>query len=225
MERQALRIAVAVAPDLRLGAGAADERIVGRHRAVGPDADDLADVIAEILRLVARTEMVARGEKEIVVRRLHDAAAEMIAARERAFLAEDDLHVVEPGRAFVHQPGAGKRGARAAVHRLGIAEIDGMVLRVAAVEHDVEQAALAGRENLRHAGERGRELAVRGDDAHAPRPLGHQHAAVGQEGERPGMIEARRHGFHREVAGGGPKDLRVGGRAADRDEPGCADHG
>ena len=35
--------------------------------------------------------MIAHGEEQIVVPRLHDAAAEMIAARERAVLPEDHL--------------------------------------------------------------------------------------------------------------------------------------
>src|SRR5262244_578405 len=56
MEREPLCIAVAVAPDLRLGAGAADEGIVRRRRAVGADADELAEVIADVLRLVAGGE-------------------------------------------------------------------------------------------------------------------------------------------------------------------------
>ena len=53
MQRRALRVAVAVAPDFRLASGSADERIVRRHRAVGRDAHDLAEMIGEVLRLVA----------------------------------------------------------------------------------------------------------------------------------------------------------------------------
>ncbi len=146
--------------------------------------------------------MVAGGQKEIVVRRLHDAAAEMVAAGERACLAEDHLDRIEPGRAFIHQPSARERGARAAVCRLGVTEIDGVILREAAVEHDVVQAALTRREDFRYAAERGRERAVLGDDAHAPGPLGDQHAAVGQEGERPRMIKALRYGLYHDVACG-----------------------
>src|SRR6266496_662823 len=100
-----------VAPDLRFGASPADERIIRRHRTIGTDADDFAEVVAEILRLVASGEMIARGEKKIVIRRLHDAAAEMIAAGERTCLAEDDLERIEPWRAFVDQPRAGGRAA------------------------------------------------------------------------------------------------------------------
>src|SRR5262245_15498091 len=80
VEREALGIAVAVAPDLRLGGRPADEGIVRRNRAIGPDANDLAEIVGKILRLVAGGEVVAGGQKQIVVRRLRDAAAETIAA-------------------------------------------------------------------------------------------------------------------------------------------------
>src|SRR5207244_6958951 len=88
MEGEALRIAVAVTPDLRLGRPA-DERIVRRRRTIGADADDLAEMVAQILRLVTRGEMFTHGEKEIVVRRLHDQAPEMVAADARPPLLED----------------------------------------------------------------------------------------------------------------------------------------
>src|ERR1700704_2587525 len=104
MEREALRIAVAVAPDFRLRAWSADERIVRRHRAVRPDANELAEMIGEVLRLVAAAEVIARGQEQIVVARLRDAAAEVVAARERTVLAEDHLDVVESRRGLVHQP-------------------------------------------------------------------------------------------------------------------------
>src|SRR5207342_770044 len=68
---------------------------------------------SEVLRLVARGEMVPHAEKEIVVGRLHDAAAEMIAAGERPVLVENHRDVFEPGPAFAHQPGACKRRASA----------------------------------------------------------------------------------------------------------------
>src|SRR5262249_48749968 len=148
--------------------------------------------------------------------------AEMIAAGERTGLAEDHLDRIQSGRAFIHQPSARQRGAPAAVHRLGVTEIDGVILGKAAVEHDVVQAALTRREDFRHAAERGRERAILGDDAHAPGPLGDQHAAGGQERERPGMIKALRYGLHHDVASGGMENLRAGGRAADRNHPDCA---
>src|SRR5262245_7380757 len=58
VERKPLGISVAVAPDLWLGRRLADEGIVRRNRAIGPDANDLAEVVAKILRLVAGGEVV-----------------------------------------------------------------------------------------------------------------------------------------------------------------------
>src|SRR4029450_13115862 len=58
MASEALGVAMAVAPDFRLRALPADERVVRRAGAVGPDADDLADVVAEVLRLVGKIAMI-----------------------------------------------------------------------------------------------------------------------------------------------------------------------
>ena len=154
--------------------------------------------------------MLAHGEEQVAVLALRDAAAEVVAARQRAVLAEDDLDVVEPGRALVGERCARERGTAAAGRRLGEAEVDRAVAAVVAIEHDVVQSALAAREHPRHAGERGRELAVLVDDAHAPRFLGDQHAAVGQEGQRPRIGEPARDRFNREVAGRGREGLGDG---------------
>ena len=64
------------------------------------------------------------------------------------------------------------------------------------------QSALVAREHPRHAGERRREVAVLADDAHAARPLGDQHAAIGKESERPGKGQAAGDGLDRQVVGG-----------------------
>src|SRR5690606_31234497 len=58
---ETLRVAVAVAPDLRQRAGAADERIVVRHGAVVVQADDLALVAAQVLRGMALEIRVHRA--------------------------------------------------------------------------------------------------------------------------------------------------------------------
>src|SRR5690606_9025915 len=54
VEGGCLDIAVAVRPDLRLCIGTPDEGIVFRHTAVRIQAHDLAEVCAQILRLLAR---------------------------------------------------------------------------------------------------------------------------------------------------------------------------
>src|SRR6266851_6070457 len=142
MQREALRIAMAKTPDFRLGALPSDEGIVRRHRAVRPDANDLAEVVGKILRLIPLGEMLAQRQEEIVVESLRDAAAEMIAARERTVLMEDHADVGEPWRALLEEPRTRERRAPAAAHGLGIAEIEGVILRIGAVESDVVQTAL-----------------------------------------------------------------------------------
>src|SRR5918911_3182803 len=101
MQREPLRVAVTIGPDFRLGACFADERIVGWHGAVRPDTDDLAEVIGKVLCLVAIDEMLAQRDKEIVVRRLDDAAAEMIGGRERALLTENHAESIETGGCLI----------------------------------------------------------------------------------------------------------------------------
>ena len=88
-------------------------------------------MIAEILRLVAVGEMVARRQEQVVVRGLRDAAAEVIAGGGRALLNEDALDVFEP---VAGETGARERGLAAAVDRIGVAEIDRLVLREIPVE-------------------------------------------------------------------------------------------
>src|SRR5204863_233994 len=79
IDRQPLFVAMAVAPYLRLGAIAPDKGIIRRRRAIWRDPDQLAEMIAEILRLVAIAEMFAQRDEQIAVVGLHDAAAVMIA--------------------------------------------------------------------------------------------------------------------------------------------------
>jgi hypothetical protein len=143
-------------------------------------------------------------------------------------LAVDHLDAGQ--RVVGRKRGARQRGAAAAVDRLGIGEIKDVVLREVAVEDDVEQAALAAGENRRHAGERLRQRAVARDDAQAAGSFGHQHAAVGQKGERPGMHQPARHGFDPHGAGRGLKRRvgragRRGGDERDGDSEDEAQHG
>ncbi len=111
IEDRALDVAVADREHLR--PPAAGFRIVGRRRAVRHDADHLADVIGKTLRLVARAVVVAEGDEQIAVGGLRDAAAVMIARRQRPLLAEDHPGLVEPAGAVV-EPGARHGGTAAA---------------------------------------------------------------------------------------------------------------
>ena len=77
IEGEALRIAMAVAPDLRPRADPEAKRIVLGDRAVGADADDRAEMIGEVLCRLTKPS-VAEGEKEIAVRRECDASTDLI---------------------------------------------------------------------------------------------------------------------------------------------------
>ena len=156
IDREALWIAVAVAPDLGSGAFTADERIVRWSSAIGGDADDLAEMIGEVLGFVAAAIVFAESDEEIAVAGLYDAAAIMIAAGEWAFLTEDDLQIVEPGRRAIDEFGPRNGRASAGAGAFGVAEVDRAVLRKVLVGDDVEQAALAGGHHLGHTFDRRR---------------------------------------------------------------------
>jgi hypothetical protein len=145
---------MAVAPDFRLGARFADKRIVRRHRSIRTDADDLAEMVAKVLRLVAVPVVLAERDKQVRIRRLHDPAAEMLTGRERTLLAEDHLHLLEARRFLVPETGARHGGACARTRRFGKTEVDRAVRRIVAIERDIEQAALVARKYLRQARER-----------------------------------------------------------------------
>ena len=211
---------MAVGPDFRIGARLADEWIVRRDAAIRRDAHDLAEIVVERLRHIAVGEMFAVGEEQIAVGALRDAAAEVVAARGRALLAVDHLDVGEARIVSRFKPRARQRRAAAVLERGGVGKIDGAVLREVAVERDIEQPALTGGEDLRHAGQRRRQFAVARHDAHAAGPLGDQHASVGQEGERPGMHQAAGDGFDLEISAGGFERLlrRRRGRREQQEE-------
>ncbi len=81
--------------------------------------------------------------------------------------------------------------------RLGVGQVDQVVLLEIGVQGDVHQAAQAPRQQLGQAGDRvGIQHAV-ADDAQAPVPLGDEHVPVRQEGHAPGMVQAL--GDHRDV--------------------------
>ena len=133
VDRRGLDVAVAVRPDFGLGVFVADEGIVGRHRAVGADADHLAEMAGEILR--RRLEVaLARRQEQRAVAGDRDARAEMEAALDRRLLAENHLHVGELRlAAFFEEARACERSAvrvdRAiGPARLGEAEIDDAAL-------------------------------------------------------------------------------------------------
>ncbi len=239
IERRRLHVAMPVRPDLGKRVGAADERIVARHRAVGIDAHDLPLPLREILRAVAVGEAIALRDQQGAIVREHETRAEVPAAAHLRLLPVDHLHVLEP---IVGESGAGHRGAGiAALSRLGKGQVDEPVFREARIERDVEQSALPAGEHLRHSPQWRRERPVARHDAKAPQPLGHEQPSVGEEGKRPRMLKSRRdrlrpehvrrRGWRRRLLRGsvvrrlGPalrKEQRVGGECDDdRHPPRC----
>jgi hypothetical protein len=82
----------------------------------------------------------------------------------------------------------------------------------------VEQPALTHFAHPWYAGDGPRvEFAVRSHDAQPPRPLGHEHAAIGQEGEAPRMFEPLREGHEAYGLQLCPYHALRGGRVCNRD--------
>ncbi|MCY1514139.1 hypothetical protein D9M68_486680 [compost metagenome] len=196
-ERRALAVAMAVAPYLGQRARLADEGVVFRHAAVLGDAHHLAVVVVERLRIVLAAEAVAEREEQVAVAGFDDAAAEVRAARDLGLLAEDDLQRFQL-RAIGRQAGACKRGAVGrSARRLGlrIAEVQGAILREAAVGQHVEQPALPARRDGRQALDGRAQLAIRRHKAQAAGLLGDHETALRQEGDAPGVLKTGRDGF------------------------------
>ncbi|MCY1243123.1 hypothetical protein D9M72_561260 [compost metagenome] len=115
----------------------------------------------------------------------------MRAARDLGLLTEDDLQCFQL-RAVGRQAGACERGAVGrSAGSLGfrIAEVQGAVLREAAVGQHVEQPALPARRDGRQALDRRAQLAVGRHQPQAPRLLGDHETALRQEGHAPGVLK------------------------------------
>ena len=90
----ALRVAMAVGPDLRPRILLTDEGVVVGDRSVRIDAHDLAEIVGEILRR-AELEALAEGDEQLAVRREGEPRAEMVAALDLRLLPEDHFDIVE----------------------------------------------------------------------------------------------------------------------------------
>ena len=192
----ALDVAVSQAPDFRQGSGAANEGIVLRDCAVGVDADGLAHVGAQILRLGPHrlVRAFAQCDEQLAIRREGQGRPEMLVAVIDGQGAEDDLDVLD-ACSIVRQTAARDRGSVAALAGSGIAPIDHAILRKARSDDHIQQAALTARIDGRQARDRFADLALGGDDAQTARLFSHQPAAVRQGRQTPGVDKAR--GDHR----------------------------
>jgi hypothetical protein len=173
-------------------------------------------VVVQRLRILhAAVTFAQRQEQRAVgaalLHALDDAAAEMQVAGHLGALAEDHAHVLQL-RAVIGQARAGERGAVArgtGGSRLGETEIDRAVGRKTAVEHHIQQTALPTRYQGRQSGQRRVQATVGLDHPQTAGTLADQIAAVGQEGERPGVLQPLR---HRDRAHRWRRRLRPGAR-------------
>ena len=190
IERGALHVAMPVGPYLGSGVRSAEERVVARHRAVRIDPHDLAHAGREILCSVAIGEPIALRDEQGAVAGEDETGAEVVSSVHLRLLLVDHADVLQASGA--ESPPRDRGSGGAAGPRLRVGEVDPAVLGEAGIDHHVEQAALASRRHLRHAPEGIGQSTVSSDAAEPPAALGHEHAAVGQEGQPPRMVEPPR---------------------------------
>ncbi len=197
VDRQALGVPVPVAPDLGTGAVPPDEGIVGGDPAVVVQADHDAVVVGEVLGRVALQVALGRGlavahRDEEVALAVEGETGAVVAPAPRVGL-EDLLHVRE---AVVLEAPAhyGGGGFGAALHRLGIAEVEESVRGEVGMGYHVEEPGLTPGVDLGNPLHRVGEEPPVADDAEPARLLRDQHVAAGQEGDRPGSHEPVHHG-------------------------------
>src|SRR5580704_2351710 len=137
VHNQALRIAMSVAPDLRLRILGANERIVGRNAAIIAQAKNLTRVIVELLRPVLVMALANRQE-QITIEENHPSAVVEAIFREcvggENALAVDHFVVAEAEA--VHHGCAALAGAGR------IAEIDPTIFQVLGMECDVVKSSI-----------------------------------------------------------------------------------
>src|SRR5680860_588299 len=159
---------MAVAPDLGPGARRSSKGIVLRHRAVGPDADDGAGGIGEILR-ARPVPSVAEGDEKIAVAGEREAPADLLWPRTRAAL-EDDRLVGERAVVLI-KLGAQDADGGSRLVPMKIGQVDETVFLEVGIDRDIEQTAMA---DVKHAGNAGDfvGLGVRSDMLKPPGPFG-----------------------------------------------------
>lgn len=95
IQRGALLVAVAIAPDLRPRVGTADEGIVLGNAAVRIQADDLALQLVQVLRGAALV-VLAEGDEQVALAVEDQARAEVMAAGKLRQLPEDHVEALQP---------------------------------------------------------------------------------------------------------------------------------
>ena len=189
MDGCALQIAVAIAPDFRLGAGLPDKRIVLRNAAVGIDANDFAQVRVEGLGAIFCDVAFTGGGIKRTIACNGNPRAKVMPTSNDIGLRKNQFHVRQ---CHIGEPRTDHCRAGTAFHRLREREIKPTTLCEVRRYGHVEQSALIHGVHRWHAGNRRADLAVSGDHTQAASPFGYQHAqraVARQKGERPGVIE------------------------------------
>jgi hypothetical protein len=149
-------------------------------------ADHRTGVVVGTLRAL-HLAAVAEREVHMACAVEDDAAAEVLAARALGRLAEKHLHILE---AVSRQAAARELGAHAVLAARREREVDQLIVGELRMQHHVLQSALPVHGDFRQAADRRRMKRAVGDQ---PQPAGlfrDQHAPVGQEGERPRLLQA-----------------------------------
>jgi hypothetical protein len=164
---------------------APDEGVVSGDGAVGVQPQELAGMVAGVLRPRRLGAPVPDAHQQRAVRQPGDPRTIMPPGLRAAILGEQFLDI---DQAVTIEPRAPKRRGRSLGDSLRVREVDPAVLRVVGVEGDVEQAALAMRGDLRQAGDAG-DRAVASDQVQPSRPLSDQVAAVREERDAPRILQ------------------------------------
>ena len=186
IHRQAQRAAMPQRIDFRPVTGLPDERIIGRDGAVVAQAQHFAAERVGILRIFAGGGQVK-----------HAVAAESN-ARSAGFVQNKNvLHVGE--RAAIQSPARDRSGPFSSVQRLGVSEVEEVILREVRMERDVHisvhrarPARFSGPIRCRSAGDGLRIEHTLANNPQSPGALGHQHASVRKKRGAPGIFKRLR---------------------------------
>ena len=188
MQRRALHVAMAVRPDFRPRVHAIDKGIVLGNRAVRQDPHQLALQLVELLRGFGRDPVLTLGHEQVPAIVEHQPRADVGAGGKLGFLAVDHLHIHQP---VALQTPARHRGAAQVAAQIGLCEgkVHQAIGREPGRQGHVEQTSLAFDIDRWHPGDRCGHPAVGADAAQSPGTFGDQHVAVGEEGQRPRMLQ------------------------------------
>src|SRR5678815_502023 len=177
MEREPVRIPVAVAPDLGSRTRASDERVVVRYPTIIVQPDDLANVGPELLRERAQLAFSQCDEQVAILER--EARSKVIVASHRRVRGEEPLAIDEPR---IAEPSALDHRHLTGVGLLGIREVEPPGARVVGVDFDVEQTAVDRIGDRGHAGDSGHRAGANVEKPECARSIGDERSRVGKEG-------------------------------------------